>query len=89
MVILIFLLCSCKRQENNSTVIDIIDIDSRDKINFSNLFSEWQLIIPESKDSSFFGLDILRIEKYKDRLYLLNQKQAGKNILCFNTDGQF
>ncbi|GHT61492.1 hypothetical protein AGMMS50239_12510 [Bacteroidia bacterium] len=88
-VICILLLCSCHKQENNNAEIEIIDIDSRDKINFSDLFSEWHLIFPESKDSSFFGLEILRIEKYMDRLYLLNQKQTGKNILCFNLEGRF
>jgi hypothetical protein len=87
--IFILLLYSCNKQEHSDVAVGIIDIDSRNKINFSDLFSEWHLIFPESKDSSFFGLEILRIEKYMDRLYLLNQKQTGKNVLCFNTEGRF
>jgi hypothetical protein len=88
-VVCILLICACNKQKENDTGIDHIDIDSSDQINFSNLFDEFYLIFPESKDSSFFGLDILRIEKYEDRLYLLNQKQSSKDILCFDTNGRF
>jgi hypothetical protein len=83
----ILLLGACSREK--SSQIETIDIASSIRINFSDLFSEYHLIFSESKDSAFFGLDILRIEKYDNRLYILNQKQSGKDILCFDMNGRF
>jgi hypothetical protein len=64
-------------------------VENTEKINFSDLFSDFTLIFPESRDSAWFGKKIFQIEKYEDKLFLLNQTNSGKNILCFNTCGQF
>jgi hypothetical protein len=64
-------------------------MDKSDKTDFSDLFSEYKLIFPEAKDSAFFGLQILRIEKYQNKIYLLNQVQREHNLLCFDTTGRF
>jgi hypothetical protein len=85
-----FLYCACGRQKDSADMTEhIIKVDSPDKIKFSDLFDEYRLIFPELKDSSLFGTEIMMIEKYKDRIYLLNQIQRDKNILCFDTCGKF
>jgi hypothetical protein len=83
------LLFACEKKQNESTDIEYIDINSPEKINFTDLFKEYHLIFPETNDSSLFGLEIQRIERFKDKIYLLNQKQSGKNILCFDINGRF
>ncbi|MDR2425470.1 MAG: 6-bladed beta-propeller [Prevotellaceae bacterium] len=87
-----FLFYNCTEQQKKDADLERIDIHSSEKIAFSELFSEYSLIFPETTDSSFFAEAITRIEKYKDRLYLLNRKalwSLNKTILCFDTTGQF
>jgi hypothetical protein len=88
-MICVCIFCRCTQQKENDTGIEHISIDSSEKIKFSDLFSEYRLIFPETTDSSFFGIIISKIERYKDRLYLLNETQHGRNILCFDTCGKF
>lgn len=84
-----FLLFACDSKKNESTEIEHIKINTSEKINFTDLFKDYHFIFPQANDSSLFGIEIIRMEKHKNRLYLLNQKQAGRNVLCFNTDGNF
>jgi hypothetical protein len=84
----IIVLFSCSQNESDNGVRNI-SVDETAKINFTDLFKEYKLIFPESKDSAWFGLNIERIEKYHDKLFLLNNTQRAKNILCFDTDGHF
>ena len=89
LLICAFLFYTCTNQTKKDGDLEYINIDSPEKADFSELFSEFQLIFPETTDSSLFGVAIWRIESHKDRLYLLNQKQSGANILCFNINGHF
>jgi hypothetical protein len=89
-VFCMFLYCACSKQKDSNDIAEhFIKVDSPDKIKFSDLFDEYRLIFPETTNSSLFGSLITKIERYKDRLYLLNEMQSGRNILCFDTCGKF
>lgn len=78
---------SCNNKENIKSIR--ISTDNNDKYKFSDLFTDLSIIIPQTNEESLFGIDIVRLEVHKDKLFLLNQKQAGKNILCFDNEGRF
>ena len=86
---LILFLFSCENGDRQDNSIEQIEVDSKNSVDFTKLFNEYNLIFPETKDSSFFGVLIERIERYKDRLFLLNLSQSGRNILCFSLEGKF
>jgi hypothetical protein len=88
LVIIVLLFLSCKQNTENKA-IENIQVDNTDKVNFTDLFSEYKLIFPESKDSAWFGTSIKRIEKYQDKIFILNELQTRRNILCFDTNGRF
>jgi hypothetical protein len=89
LVICLFILAACNKQKVNLAEIECIDLNSTKKINFTDLFTDYRLIFPEVTDLSLFGIEIMKCEVYQDKIYLLNQKQSGKDLLCFNTDGKF
>jgi hypothetical protein len=78
---------SCQQKSNNDFIT--INIDKTKTVNFTDLFKEYYMVFPESTDSSLIGAMILRIEAYNERIYLLNMRSSGNNILCFNKDGNF
>lgn len=68
---------------------ETIRIDQSVKVKFTDLFNEYRIVFPESKDSAWFGIDIRKMEKYGTRFYFLNRTQSGNNILCFDEQGDF
>jgi hypothetical protein len=84
----IFILVSCSRNSVNNED-GYIPVDNTERINFTDLFKEYKLIFPESKDSAWFGLYISKIEIIDKKMFLLNQSQRGSDILCFDENGHF
>jgi hypothetical protein len=80
-----FLSCTDKQ----TSVVEIIDINSSEKIEFSSLFEEYHLIFPQATDSSLWGIDVGRLEKYGDRIYVLDQLASGKRVFCYDEKGDF
>ena len=87
-LVFIFLLFSCKKQENNKDVV-LIKYNDTEKVNFSDLFDECAFIFPESKDPAWFGLQIRKMEMIQEKMFLYNLTSTGSNILCFDTKGKF
>ena len=87
-LVLLFLLFSCRKHENNQDVIRI-KVDNTEKVNFSALFDEYAFIFPESKDPGWIGLLIRKMEKMEEKIFLFNLTTTGSNILCFDTKGRF
>jgi hypothetical protein len=88
LVVILLLFLSCKQNTENKAIKNI-QVDNTDKVNFTDLFSEHKLIFPESKDSAWFGSSIRRIEKYPGKIFILNELQTRRNILCFDVNGRF
>lgn len=82
-----FVLSSCNRNDKNQ--LERIVVDGTESVKFSTLFSDVSIIVPQTNDSSMFGLEIRRMEMHQGKLFLLNINQSGKSILCFNTNGDF
>ena len=89
LAICVVLFFACSKKQHNFSEIERINVNSSNKVNFTDLFDEWHLIFPETNDASLFGLYIQRIELFEDRIYVLNMKQSGRNLLCFDTNGHF
>lgn len=85
--LLLFFSCSEPQQKINK--VQKVDVNSSDKVKLSELFSNCDIVPLETTDSSLIGLVIDRVECYKDRIYVLNQLQSHKNILCFDSLGHF
>lgn len=82
-----FVLSSCNRNDKNQ--LERIVVDGTERVKFSKLFSEVSIIVPQTNDSSMFGLEIRRLEMHQGRLFLLNEMQSGKIVLSFNNKGDF
>jgi hypothetical protein len=86
-VIFAFLLLACAQYDY--PVLSTIEIDSRDKEKFTDLFGEYRLIFPETNDHSLIGVTVNKIVKYQNKLFLLNVTRKGNNIICFDTTGHY
>jgi hypothetical protein len=69
-----------KEHKKGAGGIARIGINSTEKINFTDLFTDYRLIFPEATDSSLFGIMIQRCEVHKNRIYLLDMKRYGANM---------
>lgn len=80
---------SCAEPQHSNGNIQVIDINASNNIKLAELFSDCKVIPLETTDSSLIGLAIDRMERYKGRIYILNQLQSHKNMICFDSSGNF
>jgi hypothetical protein len=84
---LIALTVSCK--DVTVTDIPVIQANTNSKAKISQLFSSVEIIPLETDSSGLMGLMFMRIETFRDRIYILNQLPFHKNILCFDNEGHY
>ena len=89
LIILGTILVSCNNEIQNNEQIEVIDLTSSSKKKFSELFSSYEIIQLETNSSSLVGLSISKAEIYKGKMYFLNLLSSRKNILCFDSIGNF
>jgi hypothetical protein len=87
-IVFLIILFSCSSETDNKKD-GYIQVYNTDKVNFTDLFEEYELIFPESTDLALVGVSIERLEKHRDKIFLLNRTNKGYNILCFDTNGHF
>lgn len=80
------LIISCTHQTTN---IETIRSDAKNKIALSHLFSNIRIIPLETNPSGLVGLSVRKIEYYQNKIFILNQLQSHRNILCFDNTGKF
>ena len=93
LIILAAILVSCNKTSRNDAQgndqIEVIDLMSSGKKKVSELFSSFEIIPLETHTSSLVGLYVVKMEFYRDKIYLLNRLSSRKNILCFDSNGKF
>lgn len=87
--ILSLCLFACSESRRADDKIQVIDVNGPNKVKFAELFDHCKVIPLETTDSSLIGLTIDKVEYYKDRIYVLNQLQSHKNVICFDSSGHF
>jgi hypothetical protein len=88
-IILIFvgILFSCNNERSDSD-IEIIQLKSSLRKKASDLFKEVKVIPLETTDLSLI-VRIKRLEIWNDKIFVLNELQSHRNILCFDLGGKF
>ena len=93
LIIGVTLLISCNKTSNNVGQSDeknkVINLTSSNNKKISELFSSFEIIPLETNDSSLVGLGVRYAEFYKDKIYILNTIGSGRNVLCFDSKGDF
>ena len=92
----IFFLCvfflaflSCKEKDKTNNIIKVINSESTQQVNASDLLKKIDLIVLETTDSSLIGIQIEKLEFFNNKIYILNRMHSHRNILCFSIDGKF
>lgn len=82
-------LFSCSESQPGNDKIQVIDVNAVDNVKLTELFADCKVISLETTDSSLIGLAINRMEYCEGRMYILNQLQSHKNVICFDSSGHF
>ncbi len=69
--------------------VKIIDVQSTAIVKLSELFKVLNVVQLETNDSSLIGLQVEKMECYKNKIFILNRLHSHRNILCFDMDGKF
>lgn len=87
--ILSLCLLACSESRHTDDGVQVINVNESNKVKLTELFGDCKVIPLETTDSSLIGITIDKVECYKDRIYVLNQLQSHKNVICFDSSGRF
>jgi hypothetical protein len=89
-VIIVIVICfACDSGKKDSGSFEVIQAKTSLEAKALNLFDKIKVIPLETTDSSLVGLFISRIVVYDTKIFVLNEMQSHRNILCFDLSGKF
>jgi hypothetical protein len=90
LVIFTLIICfACGSEKPDSGDLEVILAKSSLEAKATDLFEQIKVIPLETTDSSLVGGYVGRIEIWDNKIFLLNELQSHKNILCFDLSGKF